>query len=67
MIDQARENSISVPMVSMPKLLQCVLAKVCEEIHPWGSGVGKKMTILIDFSDTFEKSPFCVSLQGFNK
>ena len=67
MTDQARENSISVPMVSMPKLLQCVVAEVCEEIHPRGPGVGKVMTILTDFSGTLEKSLFCDSLQGINK
>lgn len=60
MIDHARENSISVSMVSMPKLLQCVV-EVCDEILPRGSGVGKEMTILIDFADTFEKSLFCDS------
>lgn len=60
MIDHARENSISVSMVSMPKLLQCVV-EVCDEILPRGSGVGKEMTILIYFADTFEKSLFCDS------
>lgn len=60
MIDHARENSISVSMVSMPKLLQCVV-EVCDEILPRGSGVEKEMTILIYFADTFEKSLFCDS------
>lgn len=61
MIDQARENSISVSMVSMPKLLQCVVEEVCDKILPRGSGVGKEITILIDFADTFEKLLFCDS------